>query len=111
MHAHLRKCLANRNNKILVFVNTKDMCREVSEQLTAEGFATDYMSGDRKQQDREHTVKMFKEGQCKLLVSTDVMARGLDIQGITHVLVHDCYGNIDDYVHRIGRTSRGFEQE
>lgn len=111
MNTKLREWLSNRSNKILVFVNTKAMTAEISAELCKEGFASDYMSGDRSQGDREQTLRRFKEGTLQLVIATDVMARGLDIQGVSHVLVFDCYGGIDDYVHRIGRTSRGFEQK
>merc|ERR1712039_899608 len=87
------------------------MSGEVSEELNKEGFASDYMSGDRSQNDRNETLRRFKEGALQLVIATDVMARGLDIQGVSHVLVYDCYGGIDDYVHRIGRTARGFEMK
>lgn len=109
MYAHLRACLADPNNKVLVFVNTKNMAYELADQLQKEGFAADYMFGSRSQNERAEIVRKFKIAELKLLVTTDVMARGLDIQGISHVLVYDCYGGIDDYVHRIGRTSRGFD--
>merc|ERR1712048_764290 len=85
------------------------MAWEVSEQLRKEGFAADFMTANRSQNERHECIRKFKEGETKLVVTTDVMARGLDIPGITHVLVYDCYGGIDDYVHRIGRTARGFD--
>lgn len=106
---HLRRCLADPANKMLVFVNRKDMTWELSEKLVAEGFASDFMYGGRSQDARHEVVRKLKEGEIKLLVSTDVMARGLDIPGITHVVVFDCYGGIDEYVHRIGRTARGLD--
>lgn len=109
MYSHLRMCLANPMNKVLVFVNTKIMAFELADRLQKEGFAADYMFGSRSQNERAEIVRKFKNAELKLLVTTDVMARGLDIQGISHVLVYDCYGGIDDYVHRIGRTSRGFD--
>merc|ERR1711920_1077020 len=80
-------------------------------ELNREGFKSDYMSGERNQGDRNETLRRFKEGSLQLIIATDVMARGLDIQGVSHVLVYDCYGGIDDYVHRIGRTARGFEMK
>lgn len=83
------------------------MAREVADQLRSEGFSAACMSADLKQWERSNVIQQFKDNTLKLVVTTDVMARGLDIQGITHVLVYDCYGGIDDYVHRIGRTSRG----
>merc|ERR1740121_3500849 len=109
MNRGLREWLRNPSNKVLVFVNTKTLAREVGEQLASEGFAAAHMSADLKQWQRSETVEKYKTGEIKLIVTTDVMARGLDIPGITHVLVYDCYGGIDDYVHRIGRTSRGFD--
>lgn len=107
MNSSLRTWLADRANKVLVFVNTKTMAWDLSQQLQREGFAADCMSGDLSQNHRAEVVRRFKEGDLKLVVTTDVMARGLDIPGISHVLVYDCYGGIDDYVHRIGRTARG----
>merc|ERR1712113_17516 len=83
------------------------MAKEVATQLQREGFSADHMSADLKQYERSEVIRKYKEGGLKLVVTTDVMARGLDIPNITHVLVYDCYGGIDDYVHRIGRTSRG----
>merc|ERR1712232_986241 len=79
----------------------------MGQELKREGFAAEAMSGDLSQYVRTEVVRKFKEGEVKLVITTDVMARGLDIPNITHVLVYDCYGGIDDYVHRIGRTARG----
>merc|ERR1740121_478689 len=109
MNRGLREWLRNPSNKVLVFVNTKTLAREVGEQLASEGFAAAHMTSNRSQGERHECIRKFKEGETKLVVTTDVMARGLDIPGITHVLVYDCYGGIDDYVHRIGRTARGFD--
>merc|ERR1712190_407842 len=80
---------------------------ELAEGLQQEGFAADYMYGGRSQDSRAQIVSDFKEAKIKLLCTTDVMARGLDIPNISHVVVYDCYGGIDEYVHRIGRTARG----
>merc|ERR1719359_2070977 len=83
------------------------MASDLAWELKQEGHAAEAMSGDLSQSHRANVVQMFKNGEVKLVVTTDVMARGLDIPNITHVLVYDCYGGIDDYVHRIGRTARG----
>merc|ERR1719254_477486 len=83
------------------------MTWELAEKLSEEGFQCDFMYGGRSQDQRAEIVRKFKEAEIKLLVTTDVMARGLDIPNISHVLVYDCYGGIDDHVHRIGRTARG----
>lgn len=107
LNAHLRTLLANEEYKILVFVNMKNMAWELAGQLNEEGFKADFMYGGRSQDARKEVVDKFKVGEIKLLVTTDVMARGLDIPGISHAVIFDCYGDIDEYVHRIGRTARG----
>jgi len=107
LHSHLRQLLANPAFKVLVFVNMKQMTWELAEELQKEGFAADFMYGGRSQDSRAEIVGKFKTAEIKLLVTTDVMARGLDIPNISHVVVYDCYGGIDEYVHRIGRTARG----
>merc|ERR1719188_461169 len=65
------------------------------------------MFGGRSQDERSAIIRNFSTGGIKLLVTTDVMARGLDIPDISHVVVFNCYGSIEEYVHRIGRTARG----
>jgi ATP-dependent RNA helicase DDX5/DBP2 len=107
MNTTLRMWLQDPSNKVLVFVNTKTLAYELGEQLKSEGFAAESMHGSMSQNARTEVVRKLKTGEAKLVVTTDVMARGLDIPNITHVLVYDCYGGIDDYVHRIGRTARG----
>merc|ERR1719401_2191209 len=83
------------------------MTWELAEKLKEEGFQCDFMYGGRSQDARHEVVRKFKENEIKLLVTTDVMARGLDIPNVSHVVVHDCCGDIEEYVHRIGRTARG----
>jgi ATP-dependent RNA helicase DDX5/DBP2 len=107
MYTHIRSLLTDPVHKVLVFVNTKNLSWEVAGKLNEEGFSAEFMYGGRSQDVRADIVKKFKEGEIKLLVTTDVMARGLDIPEISHVVVFDCYGGIDEYVHRIGRTARG----
>lgn len=107
LNSHLRTLLQNEEFKVLVFVNMKNMAWELAGQLNDEGFAADFMYGGRSQDSRKEIIDKFKAGTIKLLCTTDVMARGLDIPGISHVVVFDCYGEIDEYVHRIGRTARG----
>lgn len=107
LYGHLRQVLQNEEYKVLVFVNMKQLAWELAGKLNEEGFKADFMYGGRSQDSRYRVVQSFKTGEIKLLVTTDVMARGLDIPGISHVVVYDCYGGIDEYVHRIGRTARG----
>jgi len=107
LYTHLRTLLRVEAHKVLVFVNMKSLAWELAGKLNEEGFKADFMYGGRSQDSRHAVVQSFKDGTIKLLVTTDVMARGLDIPGISHVVVYDCYGGIDEYVHRIGRTARG----
>lgn len=107
LQSHVRELLKNPEFKVLVFVNKKQQSWELAEKMVGEGFTADFMYGGRSQDSRHEVVRKFKESEIKLLVSTDVMARGLDIPNISHVVVHDCSQEIDEYVHRIGRTARG----
>jgi ERCC4-related helicase len=72
--------------------------------LSREGYPTTSIHGDRTQRDREDALKSFKSGRTPILVATDVASRGLDINNVTHVINYDLPTNIEDYVHRIGRT-------
>ena len=74
--------------------------------LIEQGVNATSIHGDRSQQEREHALAMFRCGRCPVLVATDVAARGLDIPNVLHVINYDMPTNIDDYVHRIGRTGR-----
>mmetsp|Transcript_104641 Transcript_104641/g.197124 ORF Transcript_104641/g.197124 Transcript_104641/m.197124 type:complete len:728 (+) Transcript_104641:188-2371(+) len=109
LYAHLRRELQVVGNKILVFVNMKNLAWELAGKLGEEGFSCDFMYGGRSQDARHEVIAKFKAGTTKLLVTTDVMARGLDIPGISHVVIFDMYGGIEEYVHRIGRTCRGLD--
>merc|ERR1712228_633322 len=106
LYNHVREVMKVEGTKILVFVGSKGFADELAETMKAEGFATDSMHGGRKQWDRDEVLARFKRDEFRLLVSTDVMGRGLDIPTITHVVIYDM-GDIDDYIHRIGRTARG----
>lgn len=107
LYSHLNEILKVESNKALVFVSSKVLADEVAQALSAQGFSTESMHGGRKQWDRDEILENFKRGQYRLLVATDVMGRGLDIPTITHVVIYDM-GDIDDYIHRIGRTARGY---
>jgi len=106
LYAHLREVLVEDAHKMLVFVSRKSLADELAKRLWGEGFQTNTMHGGKSQDSRLATLEEFRTGQIKLLVCTDVMGRGLDIPGISHVVIYDM-GEIDDYVHRIGRTARG----
>ena len=90
----------------LIFVETKRMADSLSEFLINQNFPATSIHGDRTQRERERALEMFRNGHCPYLVATAVAARGLDIPNVTHVVNYDLPTDIDDYVHRIGRTGR-----
>ncbi|KAF2644180.1 DEAD-domain-containing protein, partial [Massarina eburnea CBS 473.64] len=90
----------------LIFVETKRMADSLSDFLINQGFPATSIHGDRTQREREKALEMFRTGRCPILVATAVAARGLDINNVTHVVNYDLPTDIDDYVHRIGRTGR-----
>ena len=90
----------------LVFCSTKRMVDMLVSKMRAYGYSADGIHGDMSQAAREKVMDRFKHGKLKILVATDVAARGLDIEGITHVVNYDIPENPEDYVHRIGRTAR-----
>ena len=91
---------------VIVFVRTKSMTVELSEKLEARGYATTPLNGDIKQDLREKTINRLKKGSLDIIVATDVVARGLDVKRITHVINYDMPHDTESYVHRIGRTGR-----
>jgi len=91
---------------MLIFVRTKQETAEVAERLEARGFDAVPLSGDLAQSLRERTLNRLKEGKIDIVVATDVAARGLDVDRITHVLNYDIPYDTESYVHRIGRTGR-----
>lgn len=91
---------------VLVFVRTKTDAEEVANKLAARGFACAALHGDIPQRQREHIVNRLKKGTLDILIATDVAARGLDVDRITHVFNYDIPYDAESYVHRIGRTGR-----
>lgn len=91
---------------MLVFARTKIATEELAERLSARGFAVEALNGDIVQQQRERTVARLKSGQIDIVVATDVAARGLDVERISHVVNFDVPYDPESYVHRIGRTGR-----
>lgn len=90
----------------LVFVETKRMADSVCEYLLDNGFRAIAIHGDRTQPEREKALRAFRSGKKPIMVATAVAARGLDIPNVTHVISFELPSDIDDYVHRIGRTGR-----
>jgi ATP-dependent RNA helicase DeaD len=91
---------------MIVFVRTKQATEEVAEKLRARGFSAAAINGDIAQAQRERTIASLKNGRIDILVATDVAARGLDVERISHVLNYDIPHDTESYVHRIGRTGR-----
>ena len=91
---------------MIVFVRTKQATEEVAEKLRARGFSAAAINGDIAQAQRERTIAALKDGRIDILVATDVAARGLDVERISHVLNYDIPHDTESYVHRIGRTGR-----
>lgn len=90
----------------IVFSSTKKQTEELADVLVAAGFEADCLHGDMNQRQRNRTLALLQRGQVKILVATDVAARGIDVPGITHVINFDLPMQAEDYVHRIGRTGR-----
>lgn len=95
---------------IIAFVRTRNMTEELTTKLTARGFAAAAISGDIPQNLREKTIDDLRKGRIDILVATDVAARGLDVERISHVVNYDIPHDTSSYVHRIGRTGRAGRQ-
>lgn len=93
-------------SKVLVFGRTKHGVERLSRSLAERGFKVESIHGDKQQSKRQKALNMFRGNAIQVLVATDVAARGLDIEGISHVINYDLPASYDDYIHRIGRTGR-----
>jgi ATP-dependent RNA helicase DeaD len=91
---------------MIIFVRTKIATVELAEKLSARGFAAVALNGDIPQKQRERTIEQLKKGKLDILVATDVAARGLDVERISHVVNYDIPYDAEAYIHRIGRTGR-----
>ena len=95
--------------KVIVFVAKKISCHDLANQLWNDGFAVDSLHGDRPQWERTKVMNAFKDGTLRMLIATDVAARGLDVKDVGVVVNYDMplgVNAVEDYVHRIGRTGR-----
>ncbi len=91
---------------VIVFVKTKESTIQVAEDLVREGLSAVAINGDMPQKVRERTIRQFKNGRLNILVATDVAARGLDVERVSHVFNYDLPHGTESYIHRIGRTGR-----
>lgn len=93
-------------NSVLIFTRTKHRAQKVARQLETSGYRVTSLHGNRTQGQRQAAIKGFREGRFQIMVATDIAARGLDIQSISHVINYDMPDTTDAYIHRIGRTGR-----
>lgn len=93
----------------VIFCRTKKRAAELNQQLKELGYSSDELHGDLSQNKREQVMRAFREAKLQLLVATDVAARGIDVEGITHVFNYDIPQDAEYYIHRIGRTGRAGE--
>ncbi|GAB6072512.1 hypothetical protein JCM14244_08890 [Venenivibrio stagnispumantis] len=96
----------NKDVKTIIFTQTKKMADEVANKLQKEGFNASAIHGDFSQAKRENVLKRFRTDNLKILVATDVAARGLDIKGVDLVINYELPRDVESYIHRIGRTGR-----
>jgi len=95
-----------RSERVLVFTRTKHRAQRLGTLLRRQGHKAAVLEGNMSQRERQATMKGFREGRHRLLVATDIAARGLDVDGISHVINYDMPDTVDAYTHRIGRTGR-----
>ncbi|MDO4696284.1 MAG: DEAD/DEAH box helicase [Neisseria sp.] len=93
-------------DQAVIFTSTKAMTEVIADELYEKGYAANCLHGDMPQGWRNRTLTDLRKGRCKILVATDVAARGIDVPTITHVINYDLPKQAEDYVHRIGRTGR-----
>jgi ATP-dependent RNA helicase DeaD len=90
----------------LVFCRTRLETQQLTDELRRRGYAAECLHGEMDQSERERVMDRFKQNQCRILVATDIAARGLDVDGITHVFNYDIPWDVEHYIHRVGRTAR-----
>jgi ATP-dependent RNA helicase RhlE len=102
----LQRMLRQEKGSFLVFARTKRGADRLSKKLAREGVRSAAIHGDRSQNQRNHALRGFQEGQYRVLVATDVAARGIHVEGISHVVNYDLPQVPEDFIHRVGRTGR-----
>ena len=93
-------------SRVIVFARTKHRANRVAEQLGKRGVAADAIHGNKSQGARQRALKRFRAGDARVLVATDIAARGIDVDGVTHIINYELPNEPESYVHRIGRTAR-----
>ena len=100
----------NSEGKFIIFVRTRVRAERVAAAMARVGIKTLTIHGEKDQLDRTEVMKAFRNGDCRILIATDVSARGIDIPDVTHVITYDLPEKPENYVHRVGRTGRGFNK-
>jgi superfamily II DNA/RNA helicase len=104
----LNQLLADKElSKVLIFGRTKYGVENLCKSLNKKGFGAESIHGNKNFSQRQRALENFKQNRTRILVATDVAARGLDISNVTHVINYDLPQTYEDYIHRIGRTGRG----
>ncbi|KAH8081273.1 P-loop containing nucleoside triphosphate hydrolase protein [Filobasidium floriforme] len=98
--------ISQENAKVLIFVGTKRVADDLTKFLRQDGWPALAIHGDKQQQERDWVLAEFKSGRSPIMLATDVASRGLDVKDIKYVINYDFPNNVEDYVHRIGRTGR-----
>ncbi|MCE3010540.1 MAG: DEAD/DEAH box helicase [Proteobacteria bacterium] len=101
---------ANPEGKMIVFVRTRVRAERIAESMAKLEIKALTIHGEKDQQNRSEVMEKFRKGECPILIATDVSARGIDIPDVTHVVNFDLPEKAENYVHRIGRTGRGFNK-
>ncbi|MBP5855951.1 DEAD/DEAH box helicase [Marivibrio halodurans] len=96
----------NAMSRVIVFTRTKHGANKLAQQLDRDGIPADALHGNKSQSQRERALARFRRGQARVLVATDIAARGIDVDGVSHVINYDLPMEPEAYVHRIGRTAR-----
>lgn len=96
-----------RGQRVLIFTATKRMADNLCNDLKRQGFSANAIHGDKRQDERDWVLKNFRTGDSPVMVATDVASRGIDVKDVMFVINFDFPNNVEDYVHRIGRTGRG----
>jgi ATP-dependent RNA helicase RhlE len=108
---HLKRLLVQPDwKRVLVFGETKFGVQRLSEKLDKKGISSGAIHGNKSQSQRQRVLQEFKAGSLQVLVATDVAARGIDVDDVSHVINYDPPQSYDDYIHRIGRTGRAGKQ-
>ncbi|KAF9167861.1 ATP-dependent RNA helicase dbp2 [Actinomortierella ambigua] len=104
---HLERIMDEREHKTLIFTGTKRTADDITRYLRQDGWPALAIHGDKAQNERDWVLNEFKTGKSPIMVATDVASRGIDVKDVKYVINYDFPTNVEDYVHRIGRTGRG----